>query len=151
MRAFPIITILMLAVSTMAIPTAQAQGQNSLVGAWELTEGTAPDGSTGESSGMLVFSGGHYSWLQIFGSDRPSYSSQDEANDAQKLAAFESFGANAGSYTVSGSTLTREPAVAKNPYVYAPGNTIVATFAIEGRTLTITGANGAVTKYSRLD
>ncbi len=135
----------------MAIPAAQAQGQSSLVGTWELTEATAPDGSTGEASGMLVFSGGHYSWIQTFGSDRPSYSSQDEATDAQKVAAFESFGANAGSCTVSGSTVTRDPALAKNPYVYAPGRTIVATFSIQGRALTITDANGAVSKYSRLD
>jgi hypothetical protein len=144
-------TITVLLAGLFLATFAQAQGPSALVGAWELTEGTAPDGSTGEATGMLVFSGGHYSWIQTFGGDRPSYSSQDEATDAQKLVAFESFGANAGSYTVSGSTLTRDPAAAKNPYVYAPDSTIVATFAIEGRTLTITGENGAVTKYSRLD
>ena len=150
MRTFLLITTLTLAVSTLAMPTAQAQGQNSLVGAWQLTEATDADGSALDAMGMVIFSGGHYSWIRLFGSDRPSYSSQDEATDAQKVDAFGSFGANAGSYSVSGATLTRDPAAAKNPYVYAPGNTLVATFEIEGRTLTITGANG-VERYTRLD
>ena len=150
MRAFPMIPVLTLTVLLIAMPTAYAQGQNALDGAWELVEATNADGNAVESTGMLIFSVGHYSWIRIFDSGRPSYSSQDEATDAQKVAAFNSFGSNAGSYTVSGSTLTRDPAAAKNPYVYAPDNRIVSTYAIDGRTLTLTNMNG-VEMYTRLD
>ncbi len=150
MRTLPIITVLALVVSLIAMPAGKAQGQTALEGAWELMEATDADGNAVESMGMLIFSGGHYSWIRLFGSGRPSYTSQSEATDAQKVAAFNSFGSNAGSYTVSGSTLTRDPAAAKNPYVYAPDNRLVSTFAIDGRTLTLTNMNG-VEIYTRLD
>jgi len=150
MRTSLLITVLTLAISTIATPTAQAQGQSPLVGAWELTEATDADGNVIEATGMMIFSAGHYTWIRVSDSNRPDYSSQDEATDAQKVAAFESFGSNAGTYTVSGSTLTRDPVAAKNPYVYAPDHRIVGDFEIEGRTLTITSTRGVET-YSRLE
>lgn len=150
MRTFLFTAALTLAVPLFLVPSAQAQSPNALVGAWELTEATNADGDNSAATGILIFSAGHYSWIQASGG-RPSYASQAEASDAQRVAAFNSFGANAGSYTVSGRTLTRDPAVAKNPYVYAPDRTIVGTFTIEGSMLTITSENGAVSRYRRLD
>jgi hypothetical protein len=139
----------LLAVGMLLAPVALA---DDLVGAWEMTESIEADGTPRENvGGMIVFAAsGHYSWISIRGT-RPNYPSQAEATDVQKTAAFETFGANAGTYTASGSTLTRDPAAAKNPYVYAPGNTIVQTFQIDGRTLTLTAQSGAVQKYRRLE
>ena len=139
----------LLVVGMFLAPVALA---DDLVGAWEITESIVADGTPIENvGGMIVFTAsGHYSWIRM-GGTRPSYPSQAEATDAQKIAAFETLGANAGTYTVSGSTLTRDPAAAKNPYVYAPGNTTVRTFQIDGRTLTLTNQNGAVEKLRRIE
>jgi hypothetical protein len=58
--------------------------------------------------------------------------------DAEKLERFDAwdqFTANAGTYKVSGTTLTTQPSVAKNPSVMG-GSGQTRDFKIEGKTLT---------------
>lgn len=135
-------------VVSLALPTAQTT--NPLVGAWEYTEGTRADGTSVENPvGMIVFTNTHYSHIRVSGM-RPQYASQAEATDAEKIAAFDTLAANAGTYEVSGSTLTLRPSVAKNPNVYAPGNSIELTFTIDGKTLATTSSTG-VLKFVRVE
>lgn len=58
--------------------------------------------------------------------------------DAEKMTRYEAwaqFTANAGTYEVSGSTLTTRPIVAKNPSVMGQPST--QEFKIAGKTLTL--------------
>lgn len=48
-------------------------------------------------------------------------SKAETETDAEKIAAYDSFIANSGTYEVSGSTLTVRPAVARNPNYMAGG------------------------------
>jgi hypothetical protein len=131
---------------------ASAQARNPLVGAWAVAEGTTlPSGSVRENPrGMMMFTGRHYSWIIFFGK-RPNYRSPDEATDAQKVAVFETFGAHAGTYTVSSSTVTLHLEAAKHPYMHAPGYTEVWNFKIDGKTLTMTNTRGGVRMLTRIE
>jgi hypothetical protein len=136
----------------LAVVTASAQARNPLVGVWAVAEGTTlPSGSVREHPrGMMIFTGGHYSWIIFFG-NRPGYTSPAEATDAQKVAVFETFGAHAGTYTLSGATVTFRPEAAKHPYMHAPGYTEAWNFTIDGKTATMTSKQGGVRKLTRVE
>ena len=128
--------------------TAQAQG-SALQGAWQTTEVsfTSPDSSWTETSpqpSLTIFAEQHYSIMFVPGTEPRSLFAGDEATfgsfeptDAEKLAAYDSFIANSGTYQVSGSTLTTQPMVAKNPN-FMSGGSLVFTYQIEGDTLRLT-------------
>ena len=62
----------------------------------------------------MIFTSTHYSWVSARGNPlRPKLS--ENATDAERLAAFTPFIANAGTYTLNGSTLTKRVVVAKIP------------------------------------
>ena len=132
--------------------TASAQARNPLVGVWTVADGTTlPSGSLRENpKGMLIFTGQHFSWIIFFG-NRPDYTSPNEVTDRQKVAVFDTFGANAGTYTVSGSAVTLHLQAAKHPYMHAAGYTEEWNFRIEGGTLTMTNARGGVRKLTRVE
>ena len=136
----------------LAVFAAWAQAGNPLVGAWVVAEGTTlPGGTLVENpSGMMIFTGRHYSWIIFFGK-RPNYTWAYDATDAQKVEIFQTFGAHAGTYTVSGSTVTLRPEAAKHPYMYAPGYTDVWKLEIDGKTLTLTNERGGVRKLTRVE
>jgi len=73
---------------------------------------------------------------ELFSGDEPIVGSS-EPTDAEKLAAYDSFIANSGTYEVSGSTLTTRPIVAKNPN-FMSGGSVTYTYEIEGDTLRLT-------------
>jgi Lipocalin-like domain len=136
----------------LAALAASAQARNPLVGTWAVAEGTTlPSGAVRENpSGMMIFTGRHFSWIIFFGK-RPNYTSPAEATDAQKVAVFETFGANAGTYTGSGSAVTLHYTAAKHPYMHAPGYTEVWNFKLDGKTLTMTSKQGGVRKLTRVE
>ena len=57
---------------------------------------------------------------------------------AELLAMWGPFVANAGTYDISGDSVTFRPMVAKMPEVMKPGNSATAQFKLEGDTLTLT-------------
>jgi len=79
--------------------------------------------------------------------------------DAQKIAAFEPFSANSGTYEIKGTILTTHPMVAKNPTVMKPGAFVTYDFKIQGNTLlltpkesnTVPGSNPPTFKLIRLE
>jgi hypothetical protein len=123
--------------------------EQPLEGAWKAVEVsvTAADTSwtaTDLQPSLYIFAAQHYSIMfvpdteprQLFSGDDPVLGLV-EPTDAEKVAAFDSFIANSGTYGVSGSTLTTRPIVAKTPNFMA-GGSLTFTYQIEGDTLWLT-------------
>jgi hypothetical protein len=112
-----------------------AQGNRSLEGVWEISGGRFPQGSPLVDStltqeqrqaiqpqpSVIIFTKGYYSQMYVMGgTPRPSVplpADRRHATDAEKQALYDMwqpFTANAGTYEVSGSTLTLRVSVAKN-------------------------------------
>ena len=132
----------------IAVLTASAHAQfkaTPLTGTWSVTEikTTGPKARTisHPQPGLLIFTGDHYS-LMIIESDQPRAEVQNpqikKPTADELLAAWEPFTAAAGTYEISGNTLTTRPSVAKNPQVMAPGNVQLNTFKIDKKILTLT-------------
>ena len=94
-----------------------AQSPGSLKGAWKVVAVTAADGKvdTAPQPGLYVFSDKHYSTQRV-NSARPATAGVSSP-DKDRLAAYDAFTANTGTYEVKGNTLTTKPLVAKNPSV----------------------------------
>jgi hypothetical protein len=137
--------------------TARAQ-EGALRGVWKITEVslTSPDTSwtqTDPRPALLMFAEHHYSSMGTRGSS-PRERLSDEPSDAERLEAWGPFWANAGTYEVTGSTVTLRAIVAKNPNNEGSW-TRTFTYRVEGDTLltsfeTATGAEISVT-YLRLE
>ena len=125
---------------------ARAQAAASLQGVWRVTEvvvtGANAETNTSPQPGLYLFTKKHYS-LTTVNSTAPRKNfdaarDPDKLTDAEKIARYEvwdEFSANAGTYEVSGNTVTARPVVAKNPAVMGPA--ITREFRIEGNTLTL--------------
>lgn len=156
---------LALAVALVAIPsTLAAQGTSgSIQGVWKVAEvqvtgGNNPGTNSTPQPSLYIFTKGHYSILQINGpkprTPLPApVPGAPPPTDAQKIAAYDHWGpfvANAGTYTVKGTTITTKPLVAKNEGVMqGPGQT--REFKLEGQTLWLiakpaAGQTGAETR-----
>ena len=133
-----------------ASPSSRAQTPPSLQGAWRVTEVvvTGPNAETNKSPqpGLFLFTKQHYSIITVNGpvarKDFGAAKDPGKLTDAEKLARYEAwdkFSANAGTYQVSGDTLTTHPIVAKNPAVMGPA--ITRQFKIDGNTLTLIRKN----------
>jgi hypothetical protein len=119
----------------------------SVEGVWRITE-IATTGANAATNGspqpsLVIFTDGHYSYLSVNGtSPRPEFApAKDPAKltDAEKIARFEQwnpFTAQAGTYDVNGTTMTRRPLVAKNVGVMT-GSPIVQEFVLDGDTLVL--------------
>ncbi len=132
----------------------EAPMQGALEGAWKVTEVSfeSPDTSWTDADpqpSLYIFAKQDYSIMhvpsgpdgssqprELFSGDEPIVGSS-EPTDAEKLAAYDSFIANSGTYEVSGSTLTTRPIVAKNPN-FMSGGSLTYTYEIEGDTLRLT-------------
>jgi hypothetical protein len=123
--------------------------QPSLEGAWEMAEFhlTGPDTSYtihDPQPSLYVFLGRHYSLMHVpgdqprarFGGGEPTLGSLQPTN-AEKLAAYDSLIANAGTYEASEGTLTLRPIVAKNPNLM-DGGTLKYGYHFEDEVLWLT-------------
>jgi hypothetical protein len=121
-----------------------------LKGAWrvsELLEGPgAPNASPFPS--MWVFTDRHYSAMAVIG-PRPKFA-PGKATDAEKIATYDAFAGNSGTYEVNGNIVTLHALVGKNEYIV--GTSQRAEFKqIDGNTLIWTSGPGAVVKFTRLE
>ena len=101
-------------------------GSNPLVGVWLITETsvTEPTGTSvnqNPEAGLYVFTEHHFSNILIPGSLREPLSA--ERTDEERLAAFDNFIADAGTYDYKKSTLTARNIIAKIPNVMPPHRT----------------------------
>lgn len=156
-----VLTVLLITIPAMA----QAQSKATPVeGVWKVAEvqvigGQTPATNTTPQPGFYIFTKGHYSIVTV-NSDKPrtvipQRQSQAPLTDAEKIALYEQWGpftANAGTYSVKGSTITTKALVAKNQGVMegtGPGAT--REFKLEGNTLWLiqkpaSGQTGAETR-----
>ncbi len=139
------------------------QAQGSIKGVWEVQERTAIEGD--ESStisdpqpSLYLFTDGYYAIMFVPGTEpRPDLmvvqQQLRQASGEDLVAAFNTFVANAGTYEVSGSRLTRNIVVARIPG--AMGVTADWEYEVKGDTLTITATNAAgvttLTTLTRLE
>lgn len=101
-----------------------------LVGVWRLDAGDAPQ------AGLYFFTASHYSML-LAGTERPDIADTNAASADEMRALWGPMLANAGSYQISGDTITIHPLVAKFPVVMKPGNNEVYRFHVENGILTL--------------
>ncbi len=137
MRQRMIIACTAALVIMLIVQSAAAQGKWE--GVWKPTEVTltGPNARTITTvqPGLVIVTKNHYSIVAISG-EKPRPDLPQKATDAQKVATWTPFAANAGTYEVKGTTVTQRPIVAKDPF--PSGFFITSEFKIEGNTLTIT-------------
>jgi hypothetical protein len=131
--------MVLLAIVLTSAWTATARMQSSSVelrGAWTVTQ--ALDG-TGKSVGdasrpsLFIFTARHYSVFNVHG-DRPHYR-RGQATPEQKVATFDAFSANGGTYQANGNKMTMVRTVAKNLHV--EGTRSEVEYRIAGKVLTL--------------
>ena len=91
------------------------QGSAALAGGWIVTSWTSPDGQVNAEPqrGVFIFTQtGHYAILYV-SAERAQLNAN--STDAERLAAYDPFTANAGRYRVNGNELTYEAYVSKHP------------------------------------
>jgi hypothetical protein len=126
------------------------QSESPIDGVWRITSvtTTGANAATNKSPqpSLLIVARGHYSWINVNGTtarkQRAAAATPGKLTDAEKIAAYDEwalFTANAGTFEIKGSTLTRRPTVAKNVGAMSGTNPIVQEFKIDGSTLTLTG------------
>jgi hypothetical protein len=119
-----------------------------LKGAWrvpEILEGPgAPNTSPFPS--LYVFTNQHYSVMAVKG-DRPMFDS-GKATEAEKIATFDAFARNSGTYEVNGNTATLHSLVGKNEYIVRIS--VHAEFKVDGNRLIWTAAVGATKTVFKL-
>jgi len=113
---------------------------NIIEGVWKITEVTIPGPNARTvkhvENDIFIFTKKHFSSV-IVASPKPRPAlPQKDATDAQKVATWTPFSAAAGTYEVTGTTLTAHPFAGKNPI--EPGTFLVFDFKIEGDALFLT-------------
>jgi hypothetical protein len=150
MRLRLVVTLLLLAPAATFAQTKPS----SIEGVWQITSIT----TTGAGAvnipkaqpGLVTFTKSHYSWLNV-NTPRPRTKfppakDPGKLTDAEKIARYDQwapFIANAGTYQISGSSLTRRPTVAKNEAVMTTDAAQVSQFRLEGNTLTLVAKSAA--------
>jgi len=121
------------------------QGQQTmqgLEGAWLITEvvtaGPRPRTVSSPQPGLLLFTGNHYSYTLVTAEQPRRNPPRGFATVEDMLDVWNPFSANAGTFEVSGNSMTRRPIVAKSPDTMAPGAFNEYTFRLSADTLWVT-------------
>jgi hypothetical protein len=124
----------------LAVQSAAAQGK--LEGIWKKTEVTVAGPNAQKiphpQPNVCIFAKKYYSFTEVEGEKPRPDQPLEKATDAQKVAAWEPFSAEAGTYEVKGTTITFHVVVEKDPEGMKPGSFYTGDFKIEGNTLIIT-------------
>ena len=143
MRHFRVGATVFVGLCLLALP-AVAQDAASIEGAWKTVklEKLGSDGWVAEDlqPSLRIFAGGYYSTMYVpdpDGKSKPRKLFPGGANvtDAQKAEAWGTIIANSGRYEASGSEITFNVLVAKNPNAMN-GGSYKRRFKVEGDTLT---------------
>jgi hypothetical protein len=135
---------LTLMVLCTTIVSAQSSTKKPIEGVWRVTEivVTGEDASNvpNPQPGLIIFTQKHYSVMWVPGNQpRSLFIGQNPTND-EKIAAYDSFVANSGSYEVAEGILTLHPMVARSPNFMA-GGVSKNQLRIEGTTMWLTQKN----------
>lgn len=169
--------MLTLIVLVAVVMPVSAQSNQSIQGVWRAVEITITDSPAGRrdpfgafAAGthtsfqpeLVIFTGGHYSrTTDTAAKPRPTtpYQTPGKPTVEELQAEWGPFVANAGTYEVSGTTVTLHAIVAKNPRAQAEKNFTRLTFKIAGNNLWLTPVeteagqipNPVVSKYVRIE
>jgi len=133
-----------LAICVISVFT-NGQKRKQLEGTWKIAEIVVTGDKGGKLAnpqpGLLMVGQKYYSFMYIPSDQERSPYVGDVASDKEKIDAFDSFFANAGTYELAGTTLTTTPMVAKNPGFEGGG---FARFQVrlEGSSLWLTSKTG---------
>lgn len=140
---FRLLKGLTLMVIYTTIVSAQSSTKKSIEGVWKVTEIVV----TGDASnvpnpqpGLIIFTRKHYSVMWVPGNQPRSLFKGENPTNEEKIAAYDSFVANSGTYEVADGTLTLHPMVARSPN-FAAGGVSKNQMRIEGTTLWLTQKN----------
>jgi hypothetical protein len=141
---FRILKGLTLLVLCTTVVSAQSSTKKPIEGVWKVTEivVTGANASTvaNPQPGLFIFAQKHYSVMWVPGNEPRSLFKGESPSDQEKIAAYDSFVANSGTYEVDGATLTLHPMVARSPNFMA-GGVSKSQLRIEGTTLWLTQKN----------
>ena len=151
MKTRTVVAVALLMATASAV--SRAQTAPSLQGVWRIEESvvTGANAATNKDPqpSLYMFTKGHYSLMLVRGTaarkDFGTAKDPAKLTDAEKVARYEAwdpFTANAGTYSVTGNTLTLQPMVSKSPAVMG-GAPMKREFRIEGNTLTLVGRSAA--------
>ena len=134
---------LITSITVSTVLAAQTAPQKPLQGVWKVVEivDTGGDGSKNASPqpSLFIFTRDHYSMMLVPGTQpRASFNDVIEPTNQEKIAAFDSFVANTGTYDVAGPTITFRPIVARYPNFMA-GGSAEHQYRVEGNALWLTG------------
>jgi hypothetical protein len=148
--AIALIAVILAACTFAQHGIAQPPGANpatGLRGVWKVTELSSrePGGewkSLPVNSSLYIFTEKHFSYMFAPGSGpRRLYSGgPNRPSDAEKVAAYDSFVAASGTYTLSGSNLALTALLHKNPHEML-GEPLTYTIEIDENTLRMTIVN----------
>ena len=155
---FLALSLVLLTAGVGSMEPAEAQASQELAGGWIVTGWTAPDGTAHPSPqrGLFLFTAtGQYSMMYVPGEEpRATYEGETQT-DAETLAAYGSFIANSGRYTVEGNTITYEAYVAKDPKymdswnLQEAGNAQTMTYSIDDGVLSLTWGEGSLNEGAK--
>ncbi len=131
-----------MAVLVVMVIVQSAAAQGKLEGVWKVTEVTltGPEARTITTvqPSLYVFTKKHFSTSGITADKPRPVQPTDKATDAQKLAAWDAFDADAGTYEIKGTNLIMQGVVAKDPEDMQLGKPHIYDFKIQGNTLSLT-------------
>ena len=137
----PAMRLLVIMVLCGAVLSGQGAAKQSIEGVWKVSgivvTGAGASTISSPQPGLFIFTRGHYSIMYVPGNQPRTLKKAETETTDEKVAAFDSFLANAGAYEVVGSTITIRPMVARDPN-YMVGGFNKYQFRIDGNTLTLT-------------
>jgi hypothetical protein len=130
----------------------------AMVGAWKLVEVTTPDGvkNPKPQPSLWIFAQKHYSLAIVMGTKiRPQFL-RGKATDAEKIATYDGYTSNSGTYSISGNMLTTIPVVASNEYAMTNGFLLKYEMKFEGNdtvslTTKVGGGVNSIWKLQRVE
>jgi hypothetical protein len=148
MKRLMILVVLVACVGALAMAQSRPTAP-SIEGVWKVAEVVTTGANAATNSkpepSVVIFTRGYYSYISVNSSGpRPKFTpAKDPAKltDADKIARYDQwnpFAANAGTYELKGTTLTRKPTVAKNVTVMTSDPPIVQELKLEDNTLWLT-------------
>ena len=118
--------------------------ESPLEGAWSVVSigMTGPDSAANRTvqPSLFLFDDRHYSMMRVTGNQPRTLAAADSVTNAEKLAAYDSFVANTGTYEVMDSTITIHPVVARSPN-FMSGGSDKYVFRVIGDTLWLSNNN----------
>ena len=140
-HAIRLLVITVLCGAVLNAQWAARAAKQSIEGVWKVSEivvtGAGASTISSPQPGLFIFTRSHYSIMYVPGGKPRTLKKAEAATTDEKVAAFDSFLANAGAYELAGSTLTIRPIVARDPN-YMVGGFNKYQFRIDGNTLTLT-------------